>query len=119
MTAKQLFISALVGLTIALVMGCGGGAAGDDGTTVDAASGLSKVCGTPGDDGNDIGVGKYCNQISDCSGLGAGICAILGDPNAHFCTKTCTQGSTDACGADATCSCQGGACGCVPNTCLQ
>ena len=116
MTAKQLFISALVGLSIALVMGCSGGAADN---TVDAAMGLDKVCGNPGDTGNEMGVGKYCSQISDCSGEAAGICAILGDPNAHFCTKTCTQGSTTACGADATCSCQGGACGCVPNTCLQ
>jgi hypothetical protein len=75
-------------------------------------------CGHPGDQGNSLGVGKYCDQLTDCIGLQAGLCATLGDPNAHFCTKTCTQGSTTECGDNATCSCQGGQCGCVPNACL-
>jgi hypothetical protein len=88
--------------------------------SVDAStSGLDTVCGHPGDVGNALGVGKYCSQIPDCSGQSAGICAILGDPNAHFCTKTCPMGSVDACGSGATCACQGSQCGCVPDACLK
>ena len=105
-------------MALALIAGCGNsgdGASAPDGST----SGLATTCGHPGDPGNALGVGKYCAQISDCSGLTAGICAILGDPNAHFCTKTCAMGSTDACGSEATCACQGGQCGCVPNACLN
>jgi hypothetical protein len=106
-------------IAIAFVVACGGGGTGT-GADVDASTmGLSATCGHPGDTGNALGVGKYCAQLSDCSGLTAGLCAILGDPNAHFCTKTCMQGSADACGDGATCSCQGGECGCVPDTCLQ
>jgi hypothetical protein len=117
MTAKRLTYAMIAGLVIAMLAACGGSTADDP--MVDAAtSGLDKQCGEPGDTGNDLGVGKYCSQLSDCSGA-ASICAILGDPDAHFCTKTCTQGSTDACGTNATCACMGGPCGCVPNTCLQ
>jgi hypothetical protein len=118
MHTNKLF-PAISAVAIAFLIACSGGGT-DPGTTVDAsASGLETTCGHPGDPGNALGVGKYCNAIADCSGLTAGICAILGDPNAHFCTKTCMKGSTDACGSEATCACQGSQCGCVPNACLQ
>jgi len=65
------------------------------------------------DTGNALGVGKYCDDRSDCSGQPAGICAVLGAPDAHFCTKACSDG--DACGDDATCACDGTQCGCVPD----
>lgn len=112
-------ITLSIAAVVALAIGCG--TSTKDDVTVDASeaqSGLGKPCGMAGDVGNDMGVGKYCAELSDCSGA-ASICAILGDPNAHFCTKTCAMGSTDACGDNATCACQGGSCGCVPNTCLN
>ncbi len=79
-----------------------------------ASSGL--CCGQPGDTGNELGVGKYCGQITDCSGQ-ANLCASLGDPKLHFCTMICQQGGN--CGSGATCQCQGGQCGCFPNSCLN
>ena len=82
------------------------------------AAGLGLVCGNPGDRGNALGVGKYCAALSDCSGQAAGICATLGDPDAHFCTTTCTDGDATACGDGATCACEDGQCGCVPNSCV-
>jgi hypothetical protein len=82
-------------------------------------SGLSTTCGHPGDMGNELGVGKYCTGLTDCLGQSAGICAVIGDPNAHFCTKTCTQGNNASCGSNAQCACQGSQCGCLPNSCAQ
>ncbi len=73
-------------------------------------------CNDPGNMGNSVGVGKYCNDSSMCGG-GAPSCATLGDPTEHFCTTTCTMGST-ACGQGASCQCQGGQCGCVPDVCV-
>ncbi|MGH7281679.1 MAG: hypothetical protein ACRELY_09170, partial [Polyangiaceae bacterium] len=69
-----------------------------------------------GDPGNSKGIGKYCTT-SCPSGL---FCATLGGgPN--FCTNLCTLpdagGSPTACGAGASCQCQG-QCGCVPDACL-
>src|SRR5262245_18420557 len=74
-------------------------------------------CGHPGDMGNELGVGQYCNTLTDCgSNAGALLCATLGNPQAHFCTKTCVgSGSAGQCGTNATCECQGGQCGCTPN----
>jgi hypothetical protein len=81
------------------------------------------ACGNPGDVGNDMGVGKYCANLSDCSGNGtATLCSSLGDPTTHFCTRTCT-GSGSAgnamCGSNASCTCNSSnQCGCTPNKCL-
>ena len=81
--------------------------------------GLNTQCGHMGDPGNALGVGKYCDGLTDCFGLNAGICATLGDPNAHFCTKLCSQsGDAAQCGDNASCECQGGQCGCTPTACL-
>ena len=109
--------------------GTGSGSGKGDGSNhgmVDAAvppppgdSALKMQCGHPGDMGNELGVGHYCDSLVDCFGLKASLCATLGDANAHFCTKTCTTaGSTTECGTNATCECQGGQCGCTPNICL-
>ncbi|HEY4239189.1 MAG TPA: hypothetical protein VGM88_05210 [Kofleriaceae bacterium] len=78
------------------------------------------VCGQPGDQGNELGVGLYCTSITDCFGTsGAPLCAVLGDPNAHFCTKTCTMGDDASCGTNASCTCNtSNQCGCTPNYCL-
>lgn len=96
----------------------GGSSSGavDAGYSVDAAG--FKGCGKPGDKGNSIGVGKYCNGFSDCLGNSKAIlCATLGDPNAHFCTNSCQVGDPSACGENATCTCQGSQCGCFPDAC--
>jgi hypothetical protein len=108
---------AVIAICAAVVaaVACSGGSEKAD-AAVDA---LSSFCGHPGDTGNDIGVGRFCNVLSDCSSTtDAHICATLGDPMAHFCTKTCTMGSTGECGTDAMCICQGTACGCTPTSCL-
>ena len=104
-------------LFVAIVVACG---SSSNTKKPDAAiDALDSFCGHPGDTGNDIGVGKYCNTLSDCNGNKmATLCATLGNAQAHFCTKTCPMGSTDQCGMNATCVCQGGSCGCTPNSCL-
>jgi hypothetical protein len=89
-------------------------------TAVDAPRDGASICGHVGDVGNDMGVGKYCDNFGDCLGNGAAsLCAVLGDPDAHFCTKTCDMGSTNQCGTNATCTCNASnQCGCTPNSCL-
>jgi hypothetical protein len=82
----------------------------------------SSSCGFPGDKGNELGVGLFCQSLSsgECSGNGmAGLCSSLGDPTSHFCTFVCH--STDppgTCGSGAVCVCQSGlGCGCTPVKC--
>jgi hypothetical protein len=49
----------------------------------------------------------------------APICAVLGDPEVFFCTKTCSAAGAPECGTAATCTCNsGGSCGCTPDKCL-
>jgi hypothetical protein len=110
-------IAVIIAFTLAA---CGGG--GTPQKTPDAAAdAFQSNCGFPGDPGNEIGVGKFCAQLSDCNGNGsATLCSDLGDPSTHFCTKTCAMGSTDQCGSNATCTCNSSnQCGCTPNTCLN
>jgi hypothetical protein len=78
----------------------------------------TSCCSTPGNPGNELGVGKYCDQLSDCAGQPANLCATLGDPSAHFCTRACTPGQSD-CGSGATCQCAGQQCACIPGECLM
>jgi hypothetical protein len=84
------------------------------------ADAFQTTCGYPGSAGNEQGVGKFCSSLSDCANNDQSpICAILGSPTTHFCTHTCVgDGGVGQCGTNATCTCQGGPCGCVPNTCL-
>ena len=89
--------------------------------TIDAAppDAFPSICGLPGDVGNELGVGFFCNTSADCSGTpSARFCATLGDPLAHFCTTTCSVGNPTACGTGATCVCDGPLCGCTPDVCL-
>jgi hypothetical protein len=97
----------------------GGSSSGGSSGIADAGADTAPFqCGKPGDPGNSIGVGKYCDTLVDCLGnSGATLCATLGDPGAHFCTTTCTQGNNAACGEKATCQCQGTQCGCFPDAC--
>lgn len=110
------------------------GSSGSGGTTssssssgdpADASSDVADkdaACGSPGDNGNDKGVGKYCKSLVDCIGNNeAMLCATAGDPNATFCTKLCSMGDgTSVCGSDAQCVCDpdGSQCGCTPTKCL-
>jgi hypothetical protein len=92
---------------------CGGG----DAAPPDA---LQSICGQPGDEGNEVGVGKFCETLTDCSDTDdAPLCANLGDPQAYFCTRTCTEGDSSVCGTDAECTCGNGGCGCTPTACLD
>lgn len=97
------------------------GDGGSGGTIADAGTDAAEYqCGVgPGTMGNSKGVGKYCDSIADCSGQEASICAVLGDPTAHFCTKVCSASmpSDVQCGENADCSCNGGPCGCTPASC--
>jgi hypothetical protein len=91
--------------------GGGQGGAGDGGRTIPTTP-----CASPGDPGNDVGVGKFCSAGGgQCAGnQGASLC--LGDfvqsPFANFCTLQC-QAAAD-CGAGATC---GTSNICVPAKC--
>ncbi len=85
---------------------------------------LASLCGHPGDKGNSLGVGQYCQVLADCTGK-ASICSTLGSNNTFFCTFVCHQASdagpaTD-CGENATCFCgsQGSSsgCACYPTSC--
>jgi len=106
-------------LIMVALAGCssnGNGAKADAG--VDAY--FSK-CGHPGDPGNELGIGKFCGQLSDCNSTPAApLCSSLGDPQTHFCTKTCQMGGpANQCGTATMCACNGGGqCGCTPSACL-
>ena len=117
-------------LALALpAVGCGG----DDTTSAtggDMAVGKDmtffSVCGHPGDTGNSLGVGKFCQKLSDCSSnSGATLCSTLGSDNAFFCTMVCQPPANDmganTCGENAFCQCGSGSaqsgCGCYPNSC--
>ena len=82
---------------------------------------IFSCCGQPGDTGNSLGVGKFCDTLT-CPGQKANFCASLGgDPTLHFCTMACTptDGGPDPCGENATCQCQGAQCGCYPAKCAM
>jgi len=103
---------------------CGDGSSGTPDMTVapDLKTGpdmFDSICGKPGDTGNSFGVGKYCEEQSDCAGTAKQtLCSTLGNPRAHFCTFICDPMMANPCGDGATCQCDGGLCGCTPNACL-
>jgi hypothetical protein len=90
-----------------------------DATPTDAPSDAASACGNPGDVGNSLGVGKYCTKARDCVGLAALLCATAGNPDNHFCTKSCSpqHDSGTECGEGATCTCDPRGCGCTLNGC--
>jgi hypothetical protein len=107
-------------LCLALLTACGGGSS----TPADAPDDVDAFvsdCGFPGDPGNELGIGKFCASLSDCADtVEAPLCSELGDPDTHFCTKTCDMGSTDQCGTGAECTCNANnQCGCTPSVCLD
>lgn len=147
---RPIQIIGLFGLLMAA--GCSSSSAGgttDAGTSqdtgvVDSCAPLdSSFCGQPCQPGNSLGVGAFCNNITDCTQQPqAHLCATLGNPGAHFCTFRCSvvpeggatsgDGGDDGgdaagpsfptdCGEGATCQCGSGGgqagCACTPNHC--
>ena len=118
MRIHTLIITGVAAVTLAFACG-GNSTAKKPDAAVDA---FSSTCGNPGDVGNDMGVGKFCARLSDCTGNGnSTLCSSLGDPTTHFCTHTCTgSGSAGQCGSAATCECNtSNQCGCTPNSCIM
>jgi len=109
----------IIFICAAITASCDGGGKADppDAPTIDA---YESDCGKPDDVGNELGIGKFCASLGDCSTtMSAPLCSSLGDRNTHFCTKTCTMGSTTSCGTGAECVCNGSnQCGCTPSACL-
>jgi predicted small secreted protein len=127
--------SALLGLAIAVcsfaVAGCSTSSGSGAGSDTDAGSCApldASSCGQPCQKGNSKGVGAFCSGLTCANNGAATLCANAGSPSDHFCTFMCSPadaGSGDAappyptdCGEGAQCACQGGACGCIPNSCL-
>lgn len=104
---------------VALAVACGSSSGSKTPDAASTADAFATKCGKPGDTGNDVGVGKYCADLNDCTSS-APLCSVLGDPMTHFCTRTCQgSGSNVQCGSDATCTCNSNnQCGCTPNACL-
>ena len=112
----RLLITAVVCVFVA---SCGGG--GSDKPPDAAVDAFQSTCGHPGDMGNELGIGKFCTSLGDCSSTSmAKLCSQVGDATTHFCTKTCAMGSTDQCGTNTMCVCNSSnQCGCTPNACLN
>ncbi len=112
----------LVGLCL-LVCACGTKTTTPDMAVVqDMSANMPVCCGMPGDTGNDLGVGKYCTDSTQCTGNTICSAPVKG-PRYPFCTTPCVPpdmgGSPTACGTDAVCQCQPMlGCGCVPAKCL-
>lgn len=119
--------SVVAAVAVLLLVGCGGdNSNGTADMVVGRDMAFFSVCGHPGDTGNSLGVGKFCQKLTDCtSNTKATLCSTLGSDNAFFCTMTCTPPATDMgsteCGENAYCQCGSGSaqsgCGCYPNAC--
>ncbi|MCS6913600.1 MAG: hypothetical protein RMK29_09730 [Myxococcales bacterium] len=87
---------------------------------------IQSCCGRPGDTGNSLGVGKYCQGIADCqNNMRATICSSLGNTamrKTFFCTFLCDPrlDMGNPCGEGAQCECDSGGagCACTPTACV-
>jgi hypothetical protein len=80
----------------------------------------TSCCSAPGNPGNELGVGKFCQDSLDCTGQPANICATTFAPGLNFCTQACTMNGGNAqCGSGADCQCAMGQCACVPGECTM
>ena len=89
----------------------------DKQTLQQQAATTAGTCGSPGDAGNSLGVGKYCTQGGgQCQGLNASICSADIQLNGSgICSKSC---NTDAdCGTGAVCYQDTLGKGCEPISC--
>ena len=79
----------------------------------------TSCCGVAGNPGNELGVGKFCQNTLDCASLQANICAATFDPSLTFCTMPCMMNGGNAqCGSGGVCQCANGQCACVPAECI-
>jgi hypothetical protein len=79
----------------------------------------TSCCGAPGNPGNELGVGQFCQVSSDCTGK-ANICAAMFQADLTFCTEPCLMGgSPTQCGSGAQCQCGNGQCACIPGECVM
>lgn len=95
---------------------------GDAAVVADAAVDAGPPpCGMRGEQGNELGVGKFCNSTGDCANNHkAGICATFLEPHEHFCSMLCAiDGGPEECGSATRCVCQSHICGCVPSACAD
>jgi len=100
--------------------GGGGGGSRDLAVAPDLHSTPTSCCGVPGNPGNELGVGKFCQSSFDCTSQKANICASTFAPNLTFCTTGCMMGGDPAqCGSGAVCQCANMQCACVPGECLM
>ena len=80
----------------------------------------TSCCGVPGNPGNELGVGKFCQTSTDCANTLAPLCASTLAPNLTFCTKSCVMGGgAGQCGSGAQCQCAQGQCACIPGECVM
>jgi hypothetical protein len=124
----------VVFVALAVVVACSssssGAGASDAGAVDSSCDPIDSQCGQPCQAGNSLGVGQFCNNITDCSQTpNAHLCSSLGSLSTHFCTFRCMApdaalpegggGFPTSCGTGASCTCDNsGNCGCTPNTCL-
>ena len=107
-------------LIVVVAAACGG----DDSSSQQRDAAIDadmSICGHPGDMGNELGIGKFCESFSECASTPeAPLCSKVGDPQTHFCTKTCSAtGPANQCGTDTMCTCNStNQCGCTPTACL-
>lgn len=133
MRVAVLFVSLLAAAAIGgagMAIGCSSSSSHTTGGETDGGGDecekIDSACGQPCQPGNNLGIGRFCNNIHDCDGTQIPtICATLGAPDEHFCTASCDPPDagpdaelTTNCGENATCQCQGGQCGCFPSSCF-
>lgn len=87
----------------------------------------SSICGEPCDEGNELGVGRYCTDPAQCRAP-ASVCSVLLNDispyRSYVCTFQCDPAAGTDCGSDAACACVplnagGTICGCVPAVCAE
>jgi hypothetical protein len=112
-------VRSLAAVSFACALGALAGCGGDDAPA--APDAFFSTCGLPGDEGNELGIGRFCETLGDCAGAAdAPLCSNIGDATTWFCTRTCADETDDGvCGAGAECTCGDGGCGCTPSVCLQ
>jgi hypothetical protein len=150
---RQLVVALGFGITVSAALAfvaCssssgGGGSSADSGVgrmdsgssdagSTDECAPIESGCGQPCDKGNSLGVGQFCNNLTDCTQTQkAHLCSSLnnspGNLPTYFCTFRCMAADAEApeggpvyptsCGDNATCSCDdAGNCGCTPNSCI-
>lgn len=81
-------------------------------------------CGFPGDSGNSLGVGRFCETNEQCEGTAATFCSSAEngqtDHQSFYCTLGCDpDDGTNPCGEGAVCACEEVGCGCTPVSCID